>query len=166
MGGRLMPKSLARSSRNMQLGGFDEAFKGLSKQQMEELKTIAAKHRLENEIKLEKLRRIDALPELDSRGTGAAKTFARHALEAIQKAGGKFEKVDWDAVENSAKKESRYEHHQPMYEIAKAILKHSPKRAGESEAFINATLERAKELDKEDPVRPAPEKKRGLGFDR
>ena len=148
------------------LGGFDEAFKGLSKQQMEELKTIAAKHRLENEIKLEKLHRIDALPELDSRGTGAAKTFARHALEAIQKAGGEFEKVDWDAVENSAKKESRYEHHQPMYEIAKAIMKHSPKRAGESESFINATLEHAKELDKEDPVRPAPEKKRGLGFDR
>jgi hypothetical protein len=53
-----------------------------------------------------------------------------------------------------------------MYEIAKAILKHSPKRAGESEAFISATLERAKELDKEDPVRPAPEKKRGLGLDR
>ena len=129
---------------------FDNAFKGLSTAQMQELAEQAATKRRANEIELEQLKRINALPELHNRGTGAAKTFARHALEALRTVDMNHKKVDWDAVEKSAKKESRFEHHQPVYEIAKALLTYSPGQADKNDAYRKTILEQAKEMDKKE----------------
>lgn len=57
---------------------------GLSTAQMQELAEQAATKRRANEIELEQLKRINELPELHNRGTGAAKTFARHALRPLK----------------------------------------------------------------------------------
>ena len=132
------------------LQGFDNAFKGLSTAQMQELAEQAATKRRANEIELEQLKRINELPELHNRGTGAAKTFARHALEALRTVDMNHKKVDWDAVEKSAKKESRFEHHQPVYEIAKALLTYSPGQADKNDAYRKTILEQAKEMDKKE----------------
>jgi hypothetical protein len=138
------------------LQGFDNAFKGLSQPQMQELAELAAAKRRSNEIEQEQQKRIDALPALNSRGTGAAKTFARHALEALKKVDMDYKKVNWTEVENSTKKESKFEHHQPVYEIAKALLTYSPGQADKNEASRKAILEQAKEMDrKEMPSREA-----------
>jgi hypothetical protein len=132
------------------LQGFDNAFKGLSTAQMQKLAEQAATKRRANEIELEQLKRINALPELHNRGTGAAKTFARHALEALRTVDMNHKKVDWDAVEKSAKKESRFENHQPVYEIAKALLTYSPGQADKNDAYRKTILEQAKEMDKKE----------------
>ena len=148
------------------LQGFDNAFKGLSTAQMQELAEQAATKRRANEIELEQLKRINALPELHNRGTGAAKTFARHALEALRTVDMNHKKVDWDAVEKSAKKESRFEHHQPVYEIAKALLTYSPGQADKNDAYRKTILEQAKEMDKKEMPSRGTGKTTGLSPER
>jgi hypothetical protein len=56
----------------------------------------------------------------------------------------------FEQVEKSAKKESRFEHHQPVYEIAKALLTYSPGQADKNDAYRKTILEQAKEMDKKE----------------
>ena len=118
------------------------------------------------QIEQDKQKRINALPALYACGSGAAKTFARHALKALSDVGMDASKVNWKNVEDSAKKESRLEHHQTMHDIAKAILLNSPGRAGVTEAYITVRLAKAKEFDKENPPRKEVEHKKGLDLGR
>ena len=148
------------------LDGFEKAFDGLSEEQMQELAKLAAIKRKENEIEQDKQKRINALPALYACGSGAAKTFARHALKALSDVGMDASNVNWKDVEDSTKKESRLEHHQTMHDIAKAILLNSPGRAGVTEAYITDRLEKAKEFDKENPPRKEVERKKGLDLGR
>ena len=143
------------------LDGFEKAFDGLSEEQMQELAKLAAIKRRENEIEQDKQKRINALPELYACGRGAGKTFARHAFRALSDVGMDASKVNWKDVEDSAKKESRLEHHQTMHDIAKAILLNSPGRAGVTEAYITDRLAKAKEFDKENPPPRAPQRSKG-----
>lgn len=159
-------KDLELKKAQTRLHEFDSAFKGLSDEQLQEFAKLAAIKRRENEIEQDKQKRINALQELYAYGNGAAKTFARHALIALSDVEMDANKVNWKDVEDSAKKESRLEHHQTMHDIAKAILMNSPGRAGVTEVYIKDRLEKAKEFDKENPPQKGVERKKGLDLGR
>ena len=74
----------------------------------------------------ERQRRVDDLVRVERLTAGASCTFAQHALEAIQKAGGDASKVHWPAVEKAAVMESITQHRQQPKDVLAAIVKYSP----------------------------------------
>jgi hypothetical protein len=74
----------------------------------------------------ERSRRIDDLVRIESTSAGAAKTFAHHALKAIEKAGGDASKVEWAEVEKVAIYESIIHRRHDPKNVLSAIVKHSP----------------------------------------
>jgi hypothetical protein len=78
------------------------------------------------QIEAERARRLADLARVERETAGAAHAFAKHALAAIQKAGGDASKVHWPAVEVAALRESIDQHHQPPAAVLAAIVKHSP----------------------------------------
>lgn len=81
------------------------------------------------EIAAERQRRINALPGLRRKTTGAEHTFVNHALEAIEQAGGDPSKVTWPKVEGAAALEAVSQHGQSPEAAARAICELSPHRA-------------------------------------
>ena len=80
----------------------------------------------------EKRRRIEALPGLERRTAGAARTFAQHAQAALAQAGGNVSRVEWTKVEGAAAREAISQHGQDPKKVARAICQHSPARANPS----------------------------------
>jgi len=74
----------------------------------------------------ERQRRVDDLVRVERKTAGASCTFAQHALEAIQKAGGDASKVHWPTVEKAAVMESITQHRQQPKDVLAAIVKYSP----------------------------------------
>lgn len=74
----------------------------------------------------ERQRRVDDLVRVERKTAGASCTFAQHALEAIQKAGGDASKVHWPTVEKAAVIESITQHRQHPKDVLAAIVKYSP----------------------------------------
>ena len=98
-------------------------------QAQEQVKAIKAeKARAEHQAKIdkEKQRRIDDLVRVERKTAGASCTFARIALEALQKAGGDASRVDWLTVEKSTFEESVLRNKQEPKDVLAALLKHSP----------------------------------------
>ncbi|EAO3132345.1 plasmid recombination enzyme [Salmonella enterica] len=93
-------------------------------------------------IAQERQRRVNDLARVERTKAGAACTFAQHALEAVQKAGGDASKVDWKAVEKAAIIESIAQHRQHPKDVLAAIVKYSPgmvepARQEQARAFIS-----------------------------
>lgn len=94
-------------------------------------------------IAQERQRRVNDLARVERTKAGAACTFAQHALEAVQKAGGDASKVDWKAVEKAAIIESIAQHRQEPKDVLSAIVKYSPgmvepARQEQARAFISS----------------------------
>lgn len=90
----------------------------------------------------ERQRRVDDLVRVERKTAGASCTFAQHALEAIQKAGGDASKVHWPTVEKAAVMESITQHRQQPKDVLAAIVKYSPgmvepARQEQARAFIS-----------------------------
>jgi hypothetical protein len=98
-------------------------------EEVEKARQRAAEAARRAKIARERERRIADLAQVERNTAGAAYTFARNALEAIRKAGGDADRVDWRAVEKAAVMESIAEHGQSSQSVVEAILKHSPIRA-------------------------------------
>ena len=64
-----------------------------------------------------------------NRQAGAEHTFVNHALEAIERAGGDANKVEWNKVEGAAAQEAVGKHGQSPQSAARAICELSPHRA-------------------------------------
>lgn len=90
----------------------------------------------------ERQRRVDDLVR-GERNTGvAARTFAQHALKAIQKVGGDASKVEWPEVEKIAIYELIMQRRQDPQNVLAVIVKHSPGmvdqvRQEKAQAFIS-----------------------------
>ena len=87
-----------------------------------ERETAAEKTRIDHERR----RRIDDLVRVEGSAAGAAKTFAQHALKAVEKAGGDAAKVEWPHVEAAAIYESIMQRRHDPKNVLSAIVKHSP----------------------------------------
>jgi uncharacterized membrane-anchored protein YhcB (DUF1043 family) len=74
----------------------------------------------------ERRRRIDDLVRVEGTSAGAAKTFAQHALKAIEEVGGDASKVEWPEVEKVAIYESIMQRRHDPKSVLSAIVKHSP----------------------------------------
>lgn len=74
----------------------------------------------------ERQRRVDDLVRVERKTAGASCTFAQHALEAIQKAGGKADAVDWPKVEQAAIVEAIRANGQKPDDVLAAVMKYSP----------------------------------------
>lgn len=105
----------------------------------------AAKEKAEERARLdaERQRRVDDLVRVERTKAGAACTFAQHALEAVNRAGGDASKVDWKAVEKAAIIESIAQHRQHPKDVLAAVVKHSPgmvepARQEQARAFISS----------------------------
>ena len=90
----------------------------------------------------ERQRRVDDLVRVERLTAGASCTFAQHALEAIQKAGGDASKVHWPTVEKAAVMESITQHRQQPKDVLAAIVKYSPgmvetARQEQARAFVS-----------------------------
>lgn len=95
----------------------------------ERVEAIKAERELAAEntrIDHERRRRIDDLVRVEGSSAGAAKTFAQHGLEAIEKAGGDVSKVQWPDVEKAAIYESIMQRRHDPKNVLSAIVKHSP----------------------------------------
>lgn len=94
-----------------------------------ELERVEAERERNLELLAERQRRIDALPGLRRKTAGAEHTFVNHALEAIERAGGDADKVEWNKVEGAAAREAVGKHGQSPQSAARAICELSPHRA-------------------------------------
>jgi hypothetical protein len=79
-------------------------------------------------IDQERRRRIADLAQVERNTAGAAYTFARNALEAIRKAGGDADRVDWRLIEARAIVQALSESGQDEASVIGAINRHSPER--------------------------------------
>lgn len=93
---------------------------------VEQIKQDRAKVEKTKQLDQERQRRVDDLVRVERKTTGAACTFARHALDAITQVGGDALRVDWGKVERAAAIESIGEHRQSPQDVLAAIVKHSP----------------------------------------
>lgn len=98
-----------------------------------ELEREQAARKRNLELLTERQRRIDALPELRRKTAGAEHTFVNHALEAIERAGGDPDKVEWVKVEAVVVLESIRQRGQSPKLVSKAICRLSPMRANTEE---------------------------------
>ena len=115
------------------------------RQGFDELRTQAMKRLAMMEQKAEQKRRIEALRALESSSGGAAYTFAKNALAAIQEAGGDAGKVDWNKVEQQSFNEAVQQHGQGRIEAVQALIKHSPGAVRpERKRGLEATIEKFK----------------------
>ena len=94
-----------------------------------ELERVQAERERNLELLAERQRRIDALPGLRRKTAGAEHTFVNHALEAIERAGGDVDKVEWNKVEGAAAREAVSKNGQSHQSAARAICELSPHRA-------------------------------------
>ena len=109
------------------------------------MRTQAMKRLAMMEQKAEQKRRIEALRALESSSGGAAYTFAKNALAAIQEAGGDAGKVDWNKVEQQSFNEAVQQHGQGRIEAVQALIKHSPGAVRpERKRGLEATIEKFK----------------------
>ena len=141
------------------LQGFESAFGGLGKGDLQELVQQAAKKRKERLIEAEKQRRVDQLADLLKRATGAALTFAQHAIAAIKAKAGQWRLVEWAAVETAAWREAVQVNQQSRVSAATAVLDHSPGRVDVSPQTRGATLEKAAADDMAAGLKPEPVRK-------
>ena len=94
-----------------------------------ELEREQAERERNFELLAERQRRIDALPGLQRKTAGAEHTFVNHALEAIARAGGDSDQVEWVKVEATAVRDSIAHHGQTPDAVTRAICALSPVRA-------------------------------------
>jgi hypothetical protein len=140
------------------LQGFESAFGGLDKSDMQELVQQAAKKREERRQETERQRRVDQLADLLKRATGAALTFAQHAVAAIKAKAGQWRMVEWATVETAAWREAVQVNQQSRVSAATAVLDHSPGRVDVSPQVRAATLEKAAADDRAAGLKPTPER--------
>lgn len=114
------------SDRVRALEGSAEVAALFTAAEVAEARQRAAKADAERARRQQEQLRVDDLVRVERQTAGAACTFARHALEAVRKAGGDASKVDWQEVEKSAAVESITQHRQEPADVLAAILKHSP----------------------------------------
>ncbi|GGM32753.1 hypothetical protein GCM10009425_49020 [Pseudomonas asuensis] len=122
------------------LRGFDRIFEGLTTTDAKEVAKKAIELRKKREIEAEQKRRVDMLQTLVRTKAGAAYTFAKNAIEAMQ---GKFEnwrRVDWAKVEEKAIHEAVNEHRQSMRSVVEAIMKYSPAQADKTSDQIKTIV--------------------------
>lgn len=86
----------------------------------------------QEKLKQEKQHRIEDLIRVERKMAGANRTFATHALRAIDKQGGDASKVDWEAVERQTIIDSIGKYGQSAESVVKAILEHSPLRVDQA----------------------------------
>lgn len=109
----------------------------------------------------ERSRRIDDLGRVERTTTGAAHTFAQHALKAVEKAGGDVSKVEWKEVEAAAIRESIMQHSQDPKKVLAAIVKYSPgmvdqARQDKAREFISTWSEKGITASKSSKERDGP----------
>lgn len=121
---------------------------GLTPEQQQALAAQAAHLRRENWIAAEAKRRAEALVTLAKRAAGAALIFARRGVTAIEAAAGRSRSVDWLEVEQETVTEAT-QRGRGMVETFRALLEHSPGRAGTTEEQATEILERAAKDDAE-----------------
>jgi hypothetical protein len=95
----------------------------------ERVKTIKAEQiRDQKRLKMdqERQRRIKDLERVASKTVGASRTFAKHALEAIEQAGGKAQLVAWRQVEKTTAMEALREGRQTPRDVLAALATYSP----------------------------------------
>lgn len=90
----------------------------------------------------ERQRRVDDLVRVERKTAGASCTFAQKALEAIQKADGKADAVDWPKVEQAAIVEAIRANGQKPDDVLAAVMKYSPgmvepARQEQARAFVS-----------------------------
>jgi hypothetical protein len=140
------------------LQGFERAFGGLDKSDMQELVQLATLKREERRQETERQRRVDQLADLLKRASGAALTFAQHAVAAIKAKAGQWRLVEWATVETAAVREAVQVNQQSRVSAATAVLDHSPGRVDVSPRVRAATLEKAAADDRAAGLKPAPER--------
>ena len=137
---------------------FESEFGGLDKGDMQELVQQAAKKREERRQETERQRRVDQLAELIKRATGAALTFAQHAVRAIKAKAGQWRLVEWATVETAAWREAVQVNQQSRVSAATAVLDHSPGRVDVPPQERAAALEKAAALDRAAGLKPTLER--------
>lgn len=138
----------AATSLRAKLGGFYKAvLEGLKPNQQKELAETVKTMRQDGidqdrkaVIEAEKQRRVDRLPDLLKRASGAALTFAQHATEAIKSAGNRWREVNWPTVEKAATNEAMHENGQSLRDSAKAVLTLSPGHADKSAVQVEKVI--------------------------
>lgn len=140
------------------LKAWEQAYGGLTKDQHQALATAAAQHRRENALVIEAQRRVDQLGELVKRATGAALTFAQHAVAAIKDKAGQWRQVEWGKVEKEAVSEAVQVNQQSRVAAVTAVLDHSPGQAGAEPKVRSAILEKAAADDRAADLKPTPER--------
>ncbi len=106
-----------------------QEYSQLVRQAQERVNAIKAEREKAEEkyrVDHERSRRVDDLVRVEGTSAGAAKTFAHHALKAIEKAGGDASKVEWPEVEKVAIYESIMQRRHDPKSVMLAIVKHSP----------------------------------------
>lgn len=82
----------------------------------------------QEKLSQERQRRINDLTRVERKMAGANRTFAAHALCAINSQADDTSKVDWEAVERQTMIDSIGKYGQSVESVTKAILMHSPLR--------------------------------------
>jgi len=108
-------------------------------EQQRQFEEVEAKQQAELEARLhrrkiaaEKQRRIEALPQLVRKVSGAAATFVQHALDALRLVNDDASRVEWVKVEGSAGREAMRDNGQEPKEVISAICDLSPIRADQN----------------------------------
>lgn len=114
---------------------------GLDREDVAELVVQAHTLRIRKQERQEQEKRVNALPTLAKRAVGAVRIFAEKALDAIRKAGGKWQDVRWGTVEDDTK-QTAIEQGVTRYSTAKAIMEHSPGQAHLSPEMRRLTLDK------------------------